>query len=102
MWARNGRALFYRSGEKMMTVAVTTKPAFRVSKPRAVFSGRYLAGTAAYLPNYDVAAGGQRFLAIQESQAQPAATELHLVVDWFAELAGSERRGTRDAARSGS
>src|SRR5262245_50213828 len=32
-WARNGRELFYRNGDKMMAVEIDTKPAFRAGRP---------------------------------------------------------------------
>jgi eukaryotic-like serine/threonine-protein kinase len=34
VWNRNGRELFYRSGNKMMAVDITTEPGFRVGKPQ--------------------------------------------------------------------
>lgn len=84
VWARSGRELFYREGDKMMAVAVESGPAFKAAAPRVLFSGRYATvvwGEA----NYDVSPDGQRFLMLR-SEAQPPATELHLVVNWFAEL----------------
>ena len=83
VWARSGRELFYREGDKMMAVAVESGPAFKAAAPRALFEGRYATlgwGEA----NYDVSPDG-RFLMLR-SEAQPPATELHLVVNWFAEL----------------
>ena len=42
VWARNGRELFYRSGNKMMAVETTTQPSFSAGKPRMLFEGQYL------------------------------------------------------------
>ena len=43
LWNRNGRELFYRSGNKMMAVQVTTQPAFAASKPTLLFDKEYAA-----------------------------------------------------------
>ena len=91
--ARNGRQLYYRSEEKMMAVAVEAAPSFAASKPKVVFEGRYLASPGNYA-YYDVSPDGQRFLMIKTDETA-AATQLHLVVDWFEDLrrrAGSGRR----------
>jgi len=44
VWNRNGRELFYRSGDKikMMAVDIATQPSFAASKPRMLFAGQYL------------------------------------------------------------
>ena len=39
-WNRNGRELFYRSGNKMMAVETTTQPTFTAGKPRVLFEGQ--------------------------------------------------------------
>src|SRR6185436_2626009 len=54
-WARSGRELFYRNGDRMMAVAVEPGPAFRAGTPKMLFEGRYDFG-------YDVAPDGKRFL----------------------------------------
>jgi hypothetical protein len=41
VWNRNGRELFYRSGDKMMALDVATQPSFTVGKPRMLFEGQY-------------------------------------------------------------
>ena len=43
VWNRNGRELFYRSGNKMMAVDITTQPGFAAGKPRMLFEGPYAA-----------------------------------------------------------
>ena len=71
MWNRNGRELFYRSGDKMMAVDIATQPSFSVGKPRMLFEGPYVP-TAFTFPYYDVSPDGQRFLMIKPSeQATP-------------------------------
>src|SRR3989442_9257811 len=68
VWRRSGGALYYRSGNKMIVVSVTTSPGFRASAPKELWEGNYSDGLArhAVLPgvsssNYDVTLDGQRF-----------------------------------------
>ena len=42
VWNRNGRELFYRSGDKMMAVDIATQPSFAAGKPRMLFEGPYV------------------------------------------------------------
>jgi serine/threonine-protein kinase len=88
VWNRNGRGLFYRSGDKMMAVDIATQPGFAAGKPRMLFEGPYvpipLPNT---FPNYDVSPDGQRFLMLKPSeQAQTAPTQINVVLNWFEEL----------------
>ena len=86
VWNRNGRELFYRSGNRMMAVDIAIQPSFAAGKPRTLFEGPYLP-TAATIPNYDVSADGQRFLMLKPSeQAQSAPTQINVVLNWFEEL----------------
>jgi Tol biopolymer transport system component/predicted Ser/Thr protein kinase len=85
-WNRNGRELFYRSGDKMMAVDIATQPGFAAGTPRMLFEGRY---ETAPFPgtNYDVSPDGQRFLMLKPvEQAQAAPTQINVVLNWFEEL----------------
>jgi eukaryotic-like serine/threonine-protein kinase len=86
VWNRNGRELFYRNGDKMMAVDITTEPGFTAGKPRVLFEGHYVPppGTT---PNYDVSPDGQRFLMIKSNEAGEAApAQINVVMNWFEEL----------------
>jgi len=86
VWNPNGRELFYRSGNKMMAVEITTQPSFSAGRPRMLFEGQYVP-TPVTFPNYDVSPDGQRFLMIKPSeQAQAAPTQINVVLNWFEEL----------------
>ena len=86
LWNRNGRELFYRSGDKMMAVDIATQPGFAASKPRMLFEGPY-EPTPVTFPNYDVSPDGQRFLMLKPSeQEQAAPTQINVVLNWFEEL----------------
>ncbi len=86
VWARNGRELFFKQGEKMMVVDVTLAPAFTASRPRLLFEGRYeISFLVSGMRFYDVSPDGQRFLMVK-SDTPTAPRQLHLVVNWFEEL----------------
>ena len=84
-WNRNGRELFYRSGNKMMAVVITTEPTLSAGKPRMLFEGRYLrsdfpqTGMA-----YDVSPDGQRFLMVKPGEE--VNNQINVVQNWFEEL----------------
>ena len=87
VWAPNGE-LFYRNGDQMMAVEITTEPSFRAGTPLLLFEDRYRGtGSGGFTVLYDVTPDGQRFLMIKrgepglEEQAQ-----IHLVENWFKEL----------------
>jgi Tol biopolymer transport system component len=94
-WNPNGRELFYRSGDKMMAVEITTQPSFAAGTPRMLFEGRY---EPAPIPvaNYDVSADGERFLMLKPTeQAQVAQTQMNVVLNWFEELKRRVPTGTK-------
>jgi serine/threonine protein kinase/dipeptidyl aminopeptidase/acylaminoacyl peptidase len=78
-WNPNGRELFYRNGDKMMAVDVTTSPSFSSGTPKMLFEGQDLS-------NWDVSPDGQRFLMIKPVEQQQAATQINVVLNWFEEL----------------
>jgi Tol biopolymer transport system component len=87
LWNRNGRELFYRNGNKMMAVEITTKPSFSPGTPKMLFEGQYQTLPTISTPNYDVSADGQRFLMLKPTeQEQAATTQINVVLNWFEEL----------------
>ncbi len=85
VWARNGRELFYRNGNKMMAVDIQLQPTFNAGKPRLLFEI-----SASFLTNpvgaFDVTPDGQRFLMVRLSEQELPATQLTVVQNWFEEL----------------
>jgi Tol biopolymer transport system component len=86
VWARNGRELFYRNGDKMMAVGVETKPTFTAAKPKLLFERHYEPSPQSFLANYDVSPDGQRFLMVKASEQEEASTQINVVLNWFEEL----------------
>jgi len=85
-WARNGRELIYRDGDKIMAAPVETTPVFAAAKPKLLFEGHYESGVFAFERNYDVSPDGQRFLMIKASEQESAPTQLNVVLNWSEEL----------------
>jgi serine/threonine protein kinase/Tol biopolymer transport system component len=95
VWNPNGRELFYRSGNKVMAVEISTQPSFVAGKPRMLFEGPYLP-TPLTNPNYDVSPDGQRFLMLKPSEsAEAAPTQINVVQNWFEELKQRVPAGTK-------
>jgi len=86
VWNRNGRELFYRSGDKMMAVDIATQPSFVAGKPRMLFQGQYVPTNGTF-PFYDVSTDGQRFLMLKPiDRGEAGPTQINVVLNWFEEL----------------
>ena len=90
MWSRDGRELFYRNGEKMMAVAISTGSELSPGRPTLLFEGPYDLKQGSGATNYDVAEDG-RFVMIRtpDSPAQETSSpeqQIHVVLNWFEDL----------------
>ena len=84
IWSRDGKELFYRNGQKWMSVAVNLAPEFTAAMPRLLFEGPYLLVGS---QSYDVSPDGQRFVVLEPVEAQIApVTHLNIVLNWFADV----------------
>ena len=84
VWSREGAELFYRCGERLMSVDMRRGPA-DAGVPATLFEGAYFAGSLTGLPNYDVLPDGASFLLVAEETAPPPA-DLLITVDCFSHL----------------
>ena len=90
IWARSGRELFFRSGEAVMSVGVTTQPGFEAQRPRLLFRGPYEEPARPDWPrNYAVSLDDQRFFMIRGDPDAPA--QVQVVLEWLEELRGRSR-----------
>jgi len=67
----------------MKAAMIETEPEFKVTDSEELFAGKHLAGWG---QSYDVKGDGQQFLMVKESEEQPAAPQLIVVLNWFEEL----------------
>jgi eukaryotic-like serine/threonine-protein kinase len=94
VWKRSGEEIFYRKGDSMMVVPVSTAPSFTHGRPQELWKGHYSHGMSsscgppgATSSNYDVMADGQRFLMIKDDDQDSAtSTQIVVVLGWSAEL----------------
>ncbi len=90
-WSRDGKKLFYRSGEAIMAVSVKTEPTFQLEAPEILF--RIVLAYAEDLhTSWDVSPDGKRFLMIKEAtdvavtEAGISRPRINIVLNWLEEL----------------
>jgi serine/threonine-protein kinase len=81
LWARSGRALYYRSGPDVVEVSVTTGTTFGVGQRRVAITGDYRINPSHQ--NYDVMPDGSGFLMIRRAGEE---AQTILVHNWVREL----------------
>jgi serine/threonine-protein kinase len=89
IWSRDGRELFYRSGDAFMAVLVKTKPTISLETPKTMFRGTYAFSGTASIGNWDVSPDGKRFLVIKSPGSAGAGggpRKINIAVNWFEEL----------------
>jgi eukaryotic-like serine/threonine-protein kinase len=80
-WSLSGHEIFYRSTDgKMMMAAVVSTPAFQASRPRALFDATQ------YENQFGVAPDGRRLLMMPLIPNEQSPTQIHLVLNFIAEL----------------
>jgi eukaryotic-like serine/threonine-protein kinase len=85
VWSRDGRELFYRNGDAMMSVSISAGATLNTGRPQRLFERPY-ERTLALWPNYDVAPDGQRFLMVKTIDAGETPAQINVVLNWFEEL----------------
>lgn len=84
VWSRDGRELFYRAGDDLMSVQVRTAGALLLGERKNLMD--VSAFEPMYFHEFDVSADGQRFLFIRaDPESRP--TRIDVIVNWFPELA---------------
>ena len=93
VWSRNRRELYYRNGDRMMAVEVSSRrdsngafpSGFSAGSPQLLFEGHFqFSGLVS--SGYDVSPDGQRFLMVQPSGPDQTPTQIQVVLNWFTEL----------------
>jgi serine/threonine-protein kinase len=85
MWNPKGKELFYRNGDKMIAIDITTDTSLSVGKPHTLFERNYQRGGSP-IANYDVSPDGQRFLMVKPHEDATLFTQIVVVQNWFTEL----------------
>jgi Tol biopolymer transport system component len=83
VWSKDGRELFYRSGDQMMAVRVSGAAQFSAGRPQRLFAIRVDRDRDG--PSYDVAPDGGWF-AMPGGGEDRAPGQIHVVLNWFSEV----------------
>ncbi len=85
LWSPDGSEIFYRAGDRLMAVPVTTEPAFEAGSPQELFTGSYAVRIGRM---YDIHPDGQRFLMVKPAETTEGGSSSHVVLvqNWFEEL----------------
>jgi hypothetical protein len=93
LFSRDGHELFYRNGDKMMVMQVSTAGEFKAGPPVVLWVGHYSHGLSSSCgppgvssANYDVSADGQHFLMIKDNTQDAGSTSIVVVLHWADEL----------------
>ena len=81
-WARNGRELFYRNGDRTMVVAVTSEGTFSAKKPELLFEAKVLREDQSYVVTPD-----GDFLMIEPGESDTPPAQINVVLNWMQEVA---------------
>ena len=85
MWSRDGRELFYRNGDVMMSVKIDYSSENIVGEPEPLFE-RKSGGAWSHSSRYDLDPHGQRFLMIEGTDDSAELTRLAVVTNWLEEV----------------
>jgi serine/threonine-protein kinase len=83
VWRRDGKEIFFRSGQDMVAVPVTLDPSFHAGTPVVLFQGSYegVLGNPG-VPNYDAAVDGSWFLMSISPELGETAADLRIALNW--------------------
>jgi len=82
-WSPLGDELFYRDGDRLMSVPFSVEPDFTPGSPRLVLEADFHQSAGR---SFDVSADGQRFLVNKPVMSGESAPPIHMVTNWFEEL----------------
>ena len=82
-WSRDGRELFYWSGDKMMVVEIETKAGFVAGIPHLLFDQPYAhASGTPPISDYDVSPDSQHFAMFKPDEKISSQLQLRVVLNW--------------------
>jgi eukaryotic-like serine/threonine-protein kinase len=91
LWSRDGKELFFQTGDRLMAVDVKTKgSSFSAGVPHLVVHGRYRPSPNVR-PAWDVSLDGKRFLRVQQVQPDRPLDRIDIALNWTAQLTGAPK-----------
>jgi serine/threonine-protein kinase len=82
-WSPLGDELFYRDGDRLMSVSFSAEPDFTPGSPHLVLEAEFHNSAGRGI---EVSADGQRFLVNKPVMSGESAPPIHMVTNWFDEL----------------
>jgi serine/threonine-protein kinase len=90
VWSSNGRELFFRSGDELLSVNVTPGQNFTASKPVVLFSRSMPEESSGrayeFMADYDISKDGSRFVTPKYNPNSTNVPRARVILNWFAEL----------------
>ena len=91
VWGPDGSELFYRNGDQVMVVEVTTGQTFSAGAPAPLFAAPYALDNAAGgagNPNYDLSPDGAQFIFVEQDSPTgvEGVAQITVVLNWHKEL----------------
>ena len=90
LWAKSGKALIYRAGQAVISVAVSLTPTFTIGERRTLATGNYL--TEPTHQDYDVTPDGTRLLMVKPTGSSGNPVIVHNWGREWAEKLAFERK----------
>ncbi|MGD8328483.1 MAG: protein kinase [Acidobacteriota bacterium] len=87
VWASDGDELFFREGDRMMSVRFDVADDFRPQRPQVLFEGAFAPGQSGNR-YYDIDPDGERFVMLQSAGPDPQRARINVIINWFPELEG--------------
>jgi Tol biopolymer transport system component len=84
VWSRDGRELYFRSGDSLMVSTIETDPDFRAGKPSPLFEAPFDSAGSLYA-DYDASPDGESFVMIR-SEKERTATRILVIEGFLREL----------------
>ena len=85
LWSRDGKELFYLTGDRLLAVDVSTSSTFSVGAPRLVMHGRYRPAANGMTP-FGISPDGRRFLRVRQIEPERPLDRIDVVLNWLAEV----------------
>lgn len=78
VWSKDGEELFYRTGDRLMSVTAQNSQESPFSTPTEILRGDYVHG---YYTNWDVSPDGERFVFFKRKGQEAA--QINIILNWF-------------------
>ena len=85
VWSADGTELYYRDGNRMMAIAITTEPELRLGNPVELWEAPHFSQEFGAW-NYDVAADGRFLMLKVPDTSNDETTRIHVFLNWLADV----------------